>query len=37
LLDVPAGHVGMVASGRSRDLLYGPVSDWIVEVDARAD
>lgn len=37
LLDVPAGHVGMVASGRSRELLYGPVSDWIVEVDARAD
>lgn len=35
VLDVPAGHVGMLASGRSRELLYGPISDWVVDVDGR--
>lgn len=36
LLDVPAGHVGMLASSRSTSLLYDPLSDWIASVDPAA-
>jgi hypothetical protein len=35
LLDVPSGHVGMLARARSGRLLYGPVSDWIFDVASR--
>lgn len=33
VVDVPAGHVGMVASRRSPRLLYEPLSEWILSTD----
>jgi polyhydroxyalkanoate synthase len=28
-LDLPLGHIGMVVSGRARDLCWTPLMDWL--------
>jgi polyhydroxyalkanoate synthase len=28
-LDVPLGHIGMVVSGRARELCWTPLIDWL--------
>jgi polyhydroxyalkanoate synthase len=28
-LDLPLGHIGMVVSGRARDLCWSPLIDWL--------
>ena len=28
-LDLPLGHIGMVVSGRARDLCWTPLIDWL--------
>ena len=35
-LDLPLGHIGMVVSGRARELCWTPLIDWLA-ASARAD
>ena len=28
-LDLPLGHIGMVVSGRARELCWTPLIDWL--------
>jgi polyhydroxyalkanoate synthase len=28
-LDVPLGHIGMMVSGRARELCWMPLIDWL--------
>jgi polyhydroxyalkanoate synthase len=34
-LDVPLGHIGMVVSGRARDLCWTPLIDWLCDIPAK--
>jgi polyhydroxyalkanoate synthase len=34
-LDVPLGHIGMVVSGRARDLCWTPLIDWLRDIPAK--
>ena len=33
--DVPLGHIGMVVSGRARDLCWAPLIDWLRDMPAK--
>jgi polyhydroxyalkanoate synthase subunit PhaC len=33
--DVPLGHIGMVVSGRARDLCWAPLIDWLRDIPAK--
>jgi len=34
-LDLPLGHIGMVVSGRARDLCWTPLIDWLSAIPAK--
>ena len=34
-LDLPLGHIGMVVSGRARDLCWAPLIDWLKSVGRK--
>ena len=34
-LDLPLGHIGMVVSGRARDLCWTPLSDWLRNIPSK--
>ncbi len=34
-LDLPLGHIGMVVSGRARDLCWTPLIDWLRDIPAK--
>lgn len=34
-LDLPLGHIGMVVSGRARDLCWTPLMDWLGALPTR--
>jgi polyhydroxyalkanoate synthase len=34
-LDLPLGHIGMVVSGRARDLCWTPLIDWLGAIPAK--
>jgi len=34
-LDLPLGHIGMVVSGRARDLCWTPLMDWLAAIPAK--
>lgn len=34
-IDVPLGHIGMVVSGRARDLCWTPLIDWLGAIPSR--
>ena len=34
-LDVPLGHIGMVVSGRARELCWRPLIEWISALPVR--
>ncbi|MBM3647909.1 MAG: alpha/beta fold hydrolase [Alphaproteobacteria bacterium] len=34
-LDLPLGHIGMVVSGRARDLCWTPLVDWLSAIPAK--
>ena len=33
--DLPLGHIGMVVSGRARDLCWTPLIDWLRDIPAK--
>ena len=33
--DVPLGHIGMVVSGRARDLCWTPLIDWLRDIPSK--
>lgn len=35
-LDLPLGHIGMVVSGRARDLCWTPLIEWLQAIPSRA-
>jgi polyhydroxyalkanoate synthase len=34
-LDLPLGHIGMVVSGRARELCWTPLIDWLRDIPAK--
>ncbi|WP_421996320.1 alpha/beta fold hydrolase [Reyranella sp.] len=34
-VDVPLGHIGMVVSGRARDLCWTPLLGWLADIPAK--
>ncbi len=34
-LDLPLGHIGMVVSGRARDLCWMPLIDWLRDIPPK--
>ncbi|CAN5777619.1 alpha/beta fold hydrolase [soil metagenome] len=34
-LDLPLGHIGMIVSGRARDLCWTPLIDWLRAIPAK--
>ena len=34
-IDLPLGHIGMVVSGRARDLCWTPLIDWLRDIPAK--
>lgn len=34
-VDLPLGHIGMVVSGRARDLCWTPLIDWLTALPSR--
>ena len=34
-MDLPLGHIGMVVSGRARDLCWTPLIDWLRDIPAK--
>ena len=34
-VDVPLGHIGMVVSGRARDLCWAPLLDWLAAIPPK--
>jgi polyhydroxyalkanoate synthase len=34
-LDLPLGHIGMVVSGRARDLCWTPLIDWLSNIPSK--
>ncbi len=34
-LDLPLGHIGMVVSGRARDLCWTPLIDWLRDIPPK--
>ena len=34
-LDLPLGHIGMVVSGRARELCWTPLMDWLAAIPAK--
>ena len=35
-IDLPLGHIGMVVSGRARELSWTPLIDWLSRLTAIA-
>ena len=34
-LDLPLGHIGMVVSGRARDLCWTPLIEWLGAIPSK--
>src|SRR5262245_2316075 len=34
-VDLPLGHIGMVVSGRARDLCWTPLIDWLTNIPSK--
>ena len=34
-IDLPLGHIGMVVSGRARDLCWNPLMEWLAALPSR--
>jgi polyhydroxyalkanoate synthase len=34
-IDLPLGHIGMVVSGRARDLCWNPLVEWLAALPSR--
>ena len=34
-IDLPLGHIGMVVSGRARDLCWAPLMEWLGNLPTR--
>lgn len=34
-VDLPLGHIGMVVSGRARELCWEPLMDWLANIPAK--